>query len=154
MSANAPCRCPVADLADEAERALQAQDASSDNLDEAIFVDIVSATVDRASFLRAKSAKEAAFQLVALMGLVERMASLVQSVAEAEPGESPYCELQEAEKTKEEMNRLIYSVADVLESVDGKLGAAVKEYSMPADIDPFAKIEGAVVQARKEVAHA
>ena len=99
-------------------------------------------------FLRAKSAKGAAFQLAALSDLVNIIESLVGL-----PTEDRDYAVQTAEKTKEEMARLIYSIADVLDASGGdRLGEAIKEWSLPPRCDPLAKIECVVAQARKEAA--
>lgn len=150
--------CPVAALADEARQLHRAYTAA----EREIFTDENNVRLhamrdaafafrlgfeNRATFLRATSAKGAMFQLSLLASLIDDL----ESYAAPAPARADDWRPDATRAAVEKANRLLYSVAGYLEAASGiDLKAAAGDFWMTRRLDPFEHVREAIAAGAKE----
>jgi hypothetical protein len=155
VAAATPAQCPVAALADEARRLIDAYDAANeamidaedDQRRESHFESVRGAihkfiygVVDRATFLQATSGKGALFQLCILNDLVDDL----QALADPALGERREGDAEKSREMEHKISRVLYSIAGYLENVgDARLEDACSDYWMDRRYNPFVRVDEA-----------
>jgi len=155
VPAATPAQCPVAALADEARRLIDAYAAADEAALEAredqrkhdhfervrsTVHKFIYGVVDRATFVQATSAKGALFQLCVLNDLVDDL----QALADPALGERRAGDAEKSREMEHKVNRVLYSVAGYIESVGGaRLEDACSDYWMERRYSPFASVDEA-----------
>jgi hypothetical protein len=156
--------CPVAPLADEAKRLHAAYVAAEERLDVAVsnIVQLEAARVaafafrlgleNRATFLRAASAKGALFQLSLLGSVIDDLAGCI-------PPKPPTTKAVDDWRPDavgaaiDKANRLLYSVAGYLETSGGiDLEDAIGDFWLARRLDPFDHLREALAFGGEEEA--
>ncbi len=146
-SENRVTECPVAALADEARALIAGYRAASDALaketdenklwhlehgPQSATYDFLKATIDRATYLRALSAKGALFQLCVVSELAEDLEAFATPTAEVT-------------RISEKIKRTLHSVSGFIEKATGAgLVDSCSDYFLDPQISDHAKIEEAM----------
>jgi hypothetical protein len=160
--------CPVAALADEAQRLIDAYNAvdvaegaaqseAPKDLEKKIHLeninnathDYLAGVLDRASFLRATSAKGALFQIgiaSSFVGTLDSLVSEARRLGDRRPPQA-YMLVREEEKAdslQKAIDRMLYSIACYIESVgDARLEDACGDYFMSRAVNPHSYVDEA-----------
>ncbi len=165
--------CPVAALADEARRLIDAHNAVDDakspendlrekwrmEAREQVALDFLKGVLDRSTYLQPQSGKGALFQLCVVSELVQDLHSLVFAFAPGVDADEDPIESDEARKAnciKGKIERTLFSISEFIERMTGDtIADAGLRYFMNPNLSDHTKLSEALALAeamRKDAA--